>query len=227
MDVTHDDNQRIANQRIAIRRLDGRRDPAGSLPMMGGVRQWLWTWLEWALLGFGVGCLGTFAYVTVDAHRFQQEQAEVFHRVSQASPPPLEATVAPGGLVGMLEVPRLKLSTAVISGDDDATLKRSAGHLPDTPLPWQPGNSALAAHRDGLFRPLKDVAVGDEILFRTVQEDLRYRVISTAIVQPHDLSVLEADEGTSSLTLITCYPFYYVGAAPKRFIVRAERLSGS
>ena len=90
----------------------------------------------------------------------------------------------------------------------------SAGH---------PGNSAMAGHRDGLFRPLKDVKVGDEIRFRTTREELRYRVTKTTIVTPDDLSVLEPQSGQATLTLITCYPFYYVGTAPKRFVVHAAR----
>ena len=125
----------------------------------------------------------------------------------------------------MLDVPRLNLSTPVIEGDDGRTLQRAAGHLPDTPLPWEHGNSAIAAHRDGLFRPLKDVRVGDEIRFRTTREAFVYRVARTSIVQPDDVSVL-GPRGGSALTLITCYPFYYVGSAPKRFVVFAERVSG-
>ena len=80
----------------------------------------------------------------------------------------------------------------------------------------------MAAHRDGLFRPLKDVKVGDEIRFRTTRDEFRYKVTRTAIVKPDDVSVL-AQRSQTSLTLITCYPFYYVGSAPKRFIVHAER----
>ena len=111
----------------------------------------------------------------------------------------------------------------VIEVDDDSTLKRAVGHLPDTPLPWEGGNSAFAGHRDGLFRPLKDIKVGDEIRFRTSRAEFRYRVTGTSIVTPDDLSVLDQRTGPS-LTLITCYPFHYVGNAPKRFIIRAERL---
>ena len=84
----------------------------------------------------------------------------------------------------MLDVPRLGLTTPVVEGDDDVTLKRAVGHLPDTPLPWQGGNSAIAGHRDGLFRPLKDIKVGDEIRFRGSRANLRYRVTKTAIVEP-------------------------------------------
>jgi LPXTG-site transpeptidase (sortase) family protein len=89
-------------------------------------------------------------------------------------------------------------------------------------LPWEAGNSAIAGHRDGLFRPLKDVKVGDEIRFRTTSDEFVYRVTRTSIVEPDDLSVLERRPETT-LTLITCYPFYYVGSAPQRFIVQATR----
>lgn len=188
---------------------------------MTAVRQWLLVWIEWLLLGIGLGCLGVVAYETVEARRYQAEQAAAFARAAQAHAP---VTVRTGGLVGMLDVPRLKLTTPVIEGDDESALKRAVGHLPDTPLPWQDGNSAIAGHRDGLFRPLQDIQVGDEVRFRTSRHELLYRVTKTAIVGPDDLSVLEPRQD-AALTLITCYPFYYIGNAPKRFVIHAERLS--
>jgi sortase A len=106
-------------------------------------------------------------------------------------------------------------------------LKRAVGHLSDTPMPWDAGNSAFAGHRDGLFRPLKDVKVGDEIRFRTTRDEFRYRVTKTSIVMPDDLSVLAPQSDPATLTLITCYPFYYVGSAPKRFVVHAAREQAS
>jgi sortase A len=187
---------------------------------MMDVRQWVLTMIEWLLVGLGVGCLGMFAFETVEARRFQAERAAEFARAAQAYAP---VTVRAGGLVGMLDVPRLRLTAPVIEGDDDATLKRAAGHLPDTPLPWQGGNTAIAGHRDGLFRPLKDITVGDEIRFRSSRDEFRYRVTDTSIVKPDDVSVLQP-RGPASLTLITCYPFYFVGNAPKRFIIHAERV---
>ena len=187
---------------------------------MTPLRQWLSVWFEWLLLGIGLGCLGTYAYETVEARRFQAKQAVEFARSVAAYAP---VNVRSGGLVGMLDVPRLKLTTPVIEGDDDSTLKRAVGHLPDTPFPWQDGNSAIAGHRDGLFRPLKDIKVGDEIQFRTSRDQFRYRVVETSIVQPDDVSVLHP-RSHRSLTLITCYPFTFVGNAPKRFIIHAERL---
>ena len=187
---------------------------------MKAIVAWLAYFLEWALLGLGVGCLGMYAFETVEARKFQAEQTAAFERAATSKAAP--ARVATGGLLGMLDVPRLKLSTPVIEGDDDDTLQRAVGHLPDTPLPWEGGNSAIAGHRDGLFRPLKDLKVGDEILFRSTRDEYRYKVTKTAIGQPDDVSVLGA-RSKNTLTLITCYPFYYVGSAPKRFVVHAER----
>jgi LPXTG-site transpeptidase (sortase) family protein len=128
------------------------------------------------------------------------------------------------GVFALLDIPRLKVSSPVVAGDAGGVLKVAVGHLPDTPKPWEPGNSAFAAHRDGLFRPLRNVRVGDEVRVRTERGDFVYRVVDTRIVEPTDLSVL-ASTATPSLTLITCYPFNLVGDAPQRFIVHAERVA--
>jgi len=191
---------------------------------MKALRIWLVHLFEWLLLGFGLGCLGMYAYETVEARRFQAEQTAAFERSVKAE---LRPRVVRSGLIGMLDVPRLQLSTPVIEGDDSRTLKRAVGHLPDTPMPWDAGNSAIAGHRDGLFRPLKDVKVGDEIRFRTTRDVFRYRVTKTSIVMPDDLSVLAPQSDPATLTLITCYPFYYIGAAPKRFVIHADREQAS
>ena len=188
---------------------------------MTALRMWFGHLLEWMLLGFGIGCFGVYAYETVEARRFQAEQTAAFERgVLTRS---RSTVVKQGDLVGMLDVPRLRLSTPVIEGDDTGTLRRAVGHLPDTPMPWKAGNSAIAGHRDGLFRPLKDVKIGDEIRFRTTREEFRYRVTGTKVVEPDDLSVLAQHSKPATLTLITCYPFYYVGSAPKRFVIHAAR----
>ena len=187
---------------------------------MKAIISWLALFIEYVLFGVAIGCFGIYAIESVQARRFQAEQTAAFAEAAKARVAP--AHVRAGGLVGMLDVPRLQLTTPVVEGDDDSTLEKAAGHLPDTPMPWERGNSAVAAHRDGLFRPLKDVKIGDEIRFRTTRDEYRYRVTRTAIVKPDDVSVL-ASQSRTSLTLITCYPFYYVGSAPKRFIVHAER----
>ena len=133
------------------------------------------------------------------------------------------ASLATGEPIGTLEIPRLGLSSVVVEGEDDSVLEAAIGHLPDTPLPWHAGNSALAAHRDAIFRPLKDIHLGDVLQLRTPHGDFEYRVRDTMIVKPEDVWVLDSTPVTM-LTLISCYPFTYIGRAPLRFIVRAERI---
>jgi sortase A len=125
------------------------------------------------------------------------------------------------GLIGRLEIPRLNVSVMVMQGDDDATLARAVGHLSDSALPWERGNAVIAGHRDTFFRPLKNVREGDEIRMTTARGIFDYRVIGTRIVAPDDLSVLTPTE-IRSLTLVTCYPFFYIGSAPQRFIIHAR-----
>ena len=129
-----------------------------------------------------------------------------------------------GEPIGTLKVPRLGLSAVVAEGDDKPVLDDAAGHLPDTALPWNDGNTAVAAHRDGLFRPLKGIKIGDTLRFETVHGDFEYRVTETYIVEPDDIWVLNPTL-EPTLTLISCYPFNFIGNAPKRFIVKAERLT--
>jgi sortase A len=112
----------------------------------------------------------------------------------------------------------------VLEGDDVAALLLGVGHLPDTPLPWHGGNSVMAAHRDTFFRPLAGIRRNDVIRFSTADTEFEYVVKETMIVGPTDLAVLDPTP-SATLTLITCYPFDYVGPAPDRFIVRAERRS--
>lgn len=128
--------------------------------------------------------------------------------------------------MGRLEIPRLAISAKILEGTSDATLDKAVGHLTNTPIPGEPGNIALAAHRDTFFRPLRNIKVNDEITITDQDITYRYRVDSTAIVLPTDLTVLDS-RGHDSLTLITCYPFYFIGSAPKRFIVHARLLPQS
>ena len=103
-------------------------------------------------------------------------------------------------------------------------LRHAAGHIIGTGFPGQPGNIGIAAHRDTFFRPLRNIQREDIILITTLRGEFRYRVVSTKIVNPYNVAVLDPDDGSQLLTLITCYPFYFVGSAPNRFIVRAERV---
>jgi sortase A len=134
------------------------------------------------------------------------------------------AAPEPGRPIGVLAIPRLNVSSIVIEGDEQAALLVGVGHLQDTPLPWNRGNSVFAAHRDTFFRPLEHIRRNDVIRFSTKDNELEYRVRATTIVAADDVGVL-APTSSSTLTLITCYPFRYVGPAPQRFIVRAERVS--
>ena len=121
-----------------------------------------------------------------------------------------------------MQPPRLGVSVMVIEGISSKTLRRAAGHIPGTAMPGNLGNSAISAHRDTFFRPLRNIRQDDIITVTTPLAEYRYRVISFRIVAPTDVSVLEPSVN-EILTLVTCYPFYFVGAAPDRFIVRAER----
>jgi sortase A len=130
-----------------------------------------------------------------------------------------EPTAAP---LAVLRIPKLRLEVAVLPGTDDRTLNRAVGHIEDTAQPGADGNSGIAGHRDSFFRGLKDIAPGDTIELDTLQGTEVYRVERTWIVTPDDVSVLDPTPARS-LTLVTCYPFYFVGSAPERFIVRAVR----
>jgi sortase A len=131
-----------------------------------------------------------------------------------------------GKPIGSIEIPRLGLSSVVLEGDDAAALLLGVGHLSDTPLPWHDGNTVLAAHRDTFFRPLAHIRKGDVIRFSTADASLEYVVKELKVVEPTAVDVLEPTSA-ATLTLITCFPFDYIGPAPQRFIVRAERRSSS
>jgi sortase A len=126
--------------------------------------------------------------------------------------------------LAILRIPKIRLEVAVLPGTDDRTLDRGVGHIEDTAQPGTDGNSGIAGHRDGFFRGLKDIVPGDAIELDTPQGKDVYRVERTWVVDPEDVSVLDPTP-TRALTLVTCYPFYFVGAAPSRFIVRAVRVS--
>jgi sortase A len=126
-----------------------------------------------------------------------------------------------GESMGWIEIPRLGVSAVVAQGIEKATLSRAVGHIPGTSLPSEGGNVGLAAHRDTFFRALQDVKVADSIRLVMPHSTYVYRVEDTSIVRPEDVGVLE-DTPLPTLTLVTCYPFDYLGSAPYRFIVRAR-----
>ena len=129
-----------------------------------------------------------------------------------------------GSPLGRIEISSIGLAAMIMEGVDGKTLRHAVGHIPGTPLPGQQGNVALAGHRDTFFRGLRNIHKDDEITLTTLHGSYRYRVDSTQVVEPEDTKVLAAT-ADDFLTLVTCYPFYFVGPAPKRFIVRAHRIS--
>jgi sortase A len=126
--------------------------------------------------------------------------------------------------LALLRIPKIRLEVPVLPGTDDRTLDRGLGHIDDTAQPGTDGNAGIAGHRDGFFRGLKDIAVGDVIELETLNLKETYRIERTWVVNPDDVSVLDPTPDRT-LTLVTCYPFYFVGSAPSRFIVRAVRVS--
>ena len=195
-------------------------------------------WAQRALFACAVLLLGYCGFVladtwifqrreTMDLDRLLSEQRAAAGSTAQAeirtSPKDVPAA-AVDGPIGRIEIPRLLLSAIVAEGIDKTTLRRAVGHIPGTALPGQAGNVGLAGHRDALFRPLKDLRINDEIQFSTPRGYFRYEVESLKVVAPDDVEVLAAS-GKNVLTLVTCYPFYYVGPAPKRWIVRARQVS--
>lgn len=181
--------------------------------------------LQIVFFAFAAAMLGYCAYTLADTWMYQRQAGLALDRsrLPSARPSGPDAT-ATGGLVGRIEIPRLGLSAIVAEGTDEATLRRAAGHIEHTALPGGPGNVGIAGHRDTLFRPLQNIRPDDVILLTTLQGAYRYRVVSLKIVPPTDVAVLNPD-GTEILTLVTCHPFYFIGPAPNRFIVRAKRIA--
>ncbi len=201
-------------------------------PVKRGLR-----WAKWMLVAAGVTLLAYSGFVVADAWTFQNRERRELERLlnnrqlanrgarqatSQASVGNSEAASV-DGLIGRIEISRLGLSAIVMEGTGHKTLRRAAGHITGTALPGQPGNVGISGHRDTFFRPLRNIRQSDMITLTTLSGEYRYRVVSTKVVGPDDLWVL-ASSPNEMLTLVTCYPFYFVGPAPYRFIVRAERV---
>lgn len=209
-------------------------------------------WLARLLLTGGTAALLWCAFVMTDACLVQQAAhrrlESMRHATSSAStrvetrsppeaeplPPPtaeapsvLSAIVrpmkSPAAALGELSIPRLELSAVVFEGTTARTLRFGLGHVKDTPLPGEAGNVAIAGHRDSFFRRLRDLREADDIWIDTTDRRVRYRVAWLRIVDPREVSVLDPTS-EPALTLVTCFPFQFVGPAPYRFVVRANRV---
>jgi len=166
-------------------------------------------------------CVGWYGGVHVAASREQRLLSRELE-ISRA-PVAVAPALAPQSPIGRIELPRVNLSAVAREGVDERTLDLAVGHVPGTALPGDAGNAAFAAHRDTFFRPLRRVHTGDVVSVTTPRGSYRYLVTSTRVVNPDDVSVLDPTS-EPTLTLVTCYPFTYVGSAPYRFVVRAELL---
>ncbi len=179
-------------------------------------------WTQRLLFAAGLIILGYCGTDWLNSRlRQAQGNRELDRILSVKSTPSVQAVpIAEGGLIGRVEVPRLHLSAIVFQGTEMSVLNHGVGHLDGSSLPGEPGNVVLAAHRDTFFRSLRDIQQGDVVTVTTESGRRAYTVASTEVVDPTETSVMDPT-AKPTLTLITCYPFYYVGHAPKRFIVRA------
>jgi LPXTG-site transpeptidase (sortase) family protein len=171
-------------------------------------------------LSFGILALGYAGFVFADSHAYQALEMNKFKQAGRLSEPRI---LLEGDVIGEIQVPRLGLDAVVVQGDSPATLRRAVGHISESALPGEWGNVALAGHRDTFFRPLQDIQLGDEIRFKTRERSFDYRVESIEVVAPTDIRVLASSTG-HDLTLLTCFPIYFVGPAPKRLVVRAREV---
>jgi sortase A len=199
-----------------------------------------WLWLERLAWGIGIAALALWAVAGVagtvgsrrELQRFAARQAAAAPVASSPdqhlwSPERVRAWQesqtrdAPAALA-VLRIPSIDVEVPVLEGTDEWTLNRAVGHIEDTAMPGADGNTGIAGHRDGFFRALKDIRTGDLLEIETLRSVDRYRVERTWIVEPEDVSVLDPTN-SPAVTLVTCYPFYFIGSAPQRFIVRAVR----
>ena len=198
--------------------------------------------LRWAEAGFFIaGCvtLGFCVWIYFEAERYQASESGQFEnaasfdpaartelalKLNRALPSIKELRPEAGSPFSKIEIPRLGISVVVLEGTEPKYLRLGAGHMPGTALPGERGNVAIAAHRDTFFRNLGQIQRQDRITLTTLRGSFAYSVESTQIVDPTAVEVLQPTE-QPTLTLITCYPFWYIGSAPKRFVVKARQES--
>ena len=213
---------------------------------------WLLRWSQYFFFIIGILTLSYCGFVLFDAAHFQAYQTWRFQlelesvRPTVGSGEPLHPLLLPpaqaeanrasaespdlagrgGSPLGRIEISRIGLAAMIMEGIDNRTLRHAVGHFPRTALPGQQGNVAIAGHRDTFFRALRHIRTDDEIMLTTLRGSYRYRVVATKVVEPEDIEVLDGSDD-AILTLVTCYPFDFVGPAPQRFVVRAHRSPAS
>jgi sortase A len=183
-------------------------------------------WLERGFLIIGLALGIWCAMVFVEARRVAHMPVPEPPAPSAESPapdlePPAVVPPATGAWVARLDAPSVRLSATVLEGSDDGTLARGAGHIEYTPLPGQPGNIGIAGHRDTTFRAVRHLKTGDALELTTSDRVYRYVITKTFVVEPEDVYVLDPGD-SPMLTLVTCYPFEFIGHAPHRYIIQAD-----
>lgn len=200
------------------------------------------SWTRLLLLVLGIGALGYVGFSLLDAKLFQTHEnwrlthaeKKLGHGSSEADPTVVPASLSPqrhshgtplalGSVVGRIEIGRLGMAVIIVEGTAGTTLRRAVGHIPGTAQSGERGNVVITGHRDTFFRALRNIRKDDEVTLTTLNGVYRYRVDSMIVVAAEDTTVLN-ESGEAILTLVTCYPFYFVGPAPKRFVVRAHRI---
>ncbi|MBL8212498.1 MAG: class D sortase [Bryobacterales bacterium] len=189
-----------------------------------GSRTLRWVWR--CLVVTGLAAIGVYVWSIADAAWYQTSQTVVFREaaaqavVLKVSPVAVRPAKADPRALGKLEIPKVNLAVVVREGIDSRTLRRAVGHVPGTALPGDAGNVVIAGHRDTFFRDLRRVERGDELRLTTAAGAFRYRVTGLKIVGPEAVDEM-AFTSEPSLTLVTCFPFRYVGPATRRLVVRA------
>ncbi len=183
-------------------------------------------WTRTFLFFLGALAISYVGLILFHARNYQEVAINAFagqpHTREPGKTSPSWSTAKKGDVIGRIEIPRLGMMVAIAEGTTSRTLGVGVGHIEGTALPGEPGNIGIAGHRDTYFRALKDIHVGDEIRIQTVTGLSRYKVDTVQIVSPDDVGVLASSAG-SSVTLVTCYPFHFIGAAPQRFVVHATQ----
>lgn len=215
-------------------------EAAGPLPIFGRPVETMSSaaqrWMAIGLLLTGLSFLGAWTWEQLDARLFQRSAAMQLEALQARaastipgrtrSPGKKASARAPligGEPIGRIEIDRVGLSAIVAEGTDTRTLRRAVGHVHSTPLPGDDGNVVLAGHRDTFFRPLRSVEEGDRIQVTMPEGRVEYEVTSIEVVGAGDIDVMWPTK-ERSLTLITCYPFRYIGPAPDRYVVRARQV---
>jgi sortase A len=183
-------------------------------------------WARMLLIVSGILAISYVGLTLLGARRFQKDASLLLDKQIHAKglhrAQPLRLPIKEGDVLGRIEIPRIGISVIVLQGTKSQTLRLGAGHIDGTPLPGEAGNIGIAGHRDTFFRGLKNIHKDDEILLQSVSGVSKYQVDWIQITAPGDSGIISS-KTESALTLVTCYPFHFIGAAPERFIVHAHR----